>query len=95
MRDLRRLFTSREIAVMIIFVLVVILGPVTALYIKSSDNTQTSKENQGYLRYLACVADVRNKAAALTISVDKLDQCWELAESQAGVDLPRYYDQVK
>jgi len=95
MSNITKLFNRKEIAVMVVFVVVVIFGPITAMLLQSNANNQTSRENQGYLRYLACVADVRNKANALTISVNKLDQCWELAEAQAGVDLPRYYNQVK
>lgn len=91
----RNLFSRKEKIIMFIFVAVVIVGPSTAVFIQAGANSQTSRENQGYLRYLACVADVRNKAKALTISVEKLDQCWDLAEDQAGVNLPRYYDLVK
>lgn len=95
MSEFRRLFTRREMFVIAMFILVVVLGPVAALFIQAGDNRQASQQNQGYLRYLACVADVRNSAKTVTISVEKLDKCWDLAEQQAGVDLPRYYDQVK
>lgn len=94
MKNLTRLFSKKEIAVIIIFIVVVMASPII-LFVQASNGDQETLENQGYLRYMACVADVRNKTNVVAIPVEKLDQCWSIAEEQVSVKLPRYYNLVK
>lgn len=88
------LFKPRELLVMALFT-ISLLSVSILLYSISMSNRQTSLENQGYVRYTACVIDVRNQAQAVTVSVATLDKCWEVAERETGVKLPRYHDIIK
>lgn len=94
MASIIRLFKPRELLVMGLFSISLISVSIL-LYTVSMSNRQTSLENQGYVRYTACVIDVRNEAQSVTVSVDTLDKCWVLAEQQTGVKLPRYHELIK
>ena len=54
----------------------------------------TSLQNQGYVRYLACVTDIRNEKKVITVSDEISDACWKQAEKEIGMKLPRYSEQV-
>lgn len=56
----------------------------------SSESARTSRENQGYVRYLACVAEIRNSRNVIAIDKATSDFCWEEAQAKAGVTLTRY-----
>ena len=67
-----------------------LLASVTLLYLRSQENGRLSKENQGYIRYLACVADIRNSKGVITVSDEISEACWDQAEKETGVHLTRY-----
>ena len=67
---------------------------VALLFLKIQDGAQTSAENQGYVRYLACVTDIRNEKGVVTVSNQISDACWSQAEQEAGVQLPRYSEKI-
>lgn len=85
-----------KIKVFIAFVLLGILltASLSLLYLKISDGAQTSRENQGYVRYLACVTDIRNELNVIAISDEISDACWAEAEKEVGVQLSRYSEKV-
>ena len=94
MKNIARIFSVKEIIVIVLFIVIVIASPVI-LFVQASNGDQETLENQGYLRYMACVVDVRNSAGTVSIPAAKLDQCWTVAEQQVGIKLPRYYNLVK
>lgn len=94
MKSIFRLFKPRELLVMALFT-ISLLSVSILLYSISMSNRQTSLENQGYVRYTACVIDVRNNAQAVTVPVQTLDKCWEAAERETGTKLPRYHEMIK
>lgn len=63
-----------------------------ALFNVSSENGKTSRENQGYVRYIACVIEVRNTRNVVAVDDKTSDACWYIAEKQVGVKLTRYSD---
>lgn len=54
-----------------------------------------STQNQGYLRYVACVVDIRNELKSTSISDELSDACWAEAEKEVGVKLPRYSSKIE
>lgn len=89
-----RLFQPRELLVMALYTMSLMAVSIL-VYTLSMDNRRSSLEIQGYVRYTACVIDVRNQAQSVTVSVDTLDECWEVAERETGVKLPRYHETIK
>lgn len=67
---------------------------VALLYVKVTEGQLTSAQNQGYVRYLACVADIRNEKNVIAVSNEISDACWEQAEQEIGTKLPRYSEKV-
>lgn len=78
------------------FVLLLFLlgASVSLLFNKIQDASHISAENQGYVRYLACLADIRNELDVIAVSNEISDACWIQAEKEAGVELSRYSEKV-
>lgn len=78
------------------FVLLILLvvASVSLLFVKIQEAQQTSAENQGYVRYLACLADIRSEQGVVAVNNDISDACWAQAEKEAGVTLSRYSEKV-
>lgn len=57
---------------------------------QAQESARTSKENQGYVRYLACVTEIRNTTGVIAVSKAVSDRCWSTAEKQVGIKLNRY-----
>lgn len=94
MQKFMRAFSNREFIVIVILIFLMVTSPIV-LFLQAAEGDRETLENQGYLRYVACVIDVRNRTSSITISPEKLDKCWEIADAQAGVKLPRYYELIK
>lgn len=87
-------FTKKEIfafSLLIIFA----FSSLALLVFTIQDAKQESTQNQGYLRYVACVVDIRNELKSISISDDLSDACWKEAEKEVGVTLPRYSSKIQ
>ena len=58
--------------------------------INTGNQNYIQMENQGYIRYLTCVADIRNSEKVITISDEISEACWKVAEQKVGIPLQRY-----
>ena len=61
-----------------------------ALILVVNENINKSRENNGYLRYVACVVDVRNEIKEVALPDGASEKCWQIAEREVGVKLKRY-----
>ena len=86
-------FSKREVIGFSLLVILFALSSVVLL-LKIQDGSQTSAENQGYVSYLACVADIRNELGTIAVSDKVSDACWLQAEKETGATLPRYSEKV-
>lgn len=68
---------------------VLIVGMIT-IWMVASESSRKSRENNGYLRYVACVVDVRNEIKAVSLPDGASEKCWKIAENEVGVKLKRY-----
>jgi len=71
-----------------------LITSVTLLYLRSAENGRLSTENQGYIRYMACVVDIRNELETVTVSNEISEACWAQAEKETGIKLNRYTEKV-
>lgn len=96
MKDKFKQYKGYKIKSFIGFSLLAVLfaASVALLFLKIQDGAQTSAENQGYVRYLACVTDIRNEKGVIAVSNEISDACWSQAEKEAGVSLPRYTEKI-
>lgn len=96
MKDKIKSYKGYKIKGFIGFILLVLLlsGSVALLFLKIQEAREISAENQGYVRYLACLADIRNELDVIAVSNDISDACWSQAEKEAGVTLSRYSEKV-
>lgn len=73
------------------FLIILLVVGSLAVYVVSANNQNyLQRENQGYIRYLTCVADIRNSEKVITISDEISEACWKVAESRVGIPLQRY-----
>ena len=91
-----RKYKGYKIKALIGFCLLVLLfiASIALLVLQIRESVSTSSANQGYVRYLACVTDIRNEKGVVTISNEISDACWNEAEKEAGVELPRYSEKI-
>ena len=89
LKTAKRPYVKRFVAgyLMIIFILV---GNATLYAINSAEQRYAIRETQGYIRYLTCVANIRNQEKTITISDEISASCWKEAERQTGVTLQRF-----
>lgn len=86
-----------ELKELIAFGLLLILASASLvlLIITINNARETSVQNQGYLRYVACVVDIRNEMGTVVVSDDLSDNCWDQAEKETGTKLQRYTAKLK
>lgn len=91
-----RKYKGYKIKALIAYCLLVLLfvASIALLVLQIREGVGTSSENQGYVRYLARVTDIRNEKGVVTISNEISDACWNQAEKEAGVKLPRYSETI-
>lgn len=94
MKRLIKLFNTREIIVILIFIAIILISPIV-LIIQLNENRSDTLENQGYIRYVACVIDVRNQAGSVTVPKSVLDKCWTSAEQEINTKLERYHNIIE
>jgi len=70
------------------------VSSISLIYSRSVENARISHENQGYIRYMACVIDVRNELETITVSNEISEACWQEAEKETGIKLARYSGRV-
>lgn len=73
-----------------ILLIVLVVGSISVYYIGSQEQNRLTRENQGYVRYLTCIADIRNQLNVIAISGEISEACWQKAEQQTGIKLNRY-----
>lgn len=71
-------------------IFLLILGSLGVYVINAQNQNYLQRENQGYIRYLTCVADIRNSEKVITISDEISEACWKVAEQRVGIPLQRY-----
>ena len=89
LKTAHRPYVKRVVAayLMIVFILV---GNATLYAVNSAEQRYAISETQGYIRYLTCVANIRNQQGTVTISNGVSESCWKEAERQTGVTLQRF-----
>lgn len=73
-----------------ILLIVLVVGSLSVYVISSHEQNRLTRENQGYVRYLTCIADIRNQLNVIAISNEISEACWQKAEQQTGIKLNRY-----
>ena len=92
-KEIKESFKKRYIVQVFIGYLLIILligGSIAVYFTNAQAQNHLTRENQGYVRYLTCIADIRNQLNVVAISDEISEACWQKAEAQTGIKLNRY-----